>query len=349
LPEQSRISPEPASQDKPISAVFVLEVSPITGPMLAGWVEKGHHIAAIVVPASRRRGRFSVASLRRRLRRRLVLSRHIGRTRVPLIEFGRPHDWDALSSRLADLGADVLICFGFHTLIPDAVLKRFAKGGVNLHPALLPHYRGPHPIHRLVLDRQFEAYGGVTLHKMTAGFDAGDILAQVPFSDRDWRSAATVSQALAGGMKMLVTEAAPDLCTGALTGTPQPMGNFTWAQIDQTPLVVRREWSASHVARLWHVLGRSLAIHVLVNGSLVRLSYPIRRLGPATGEAPVRRWGRVEFDCADGRVAHLVYNRFFKRLMRWQRMLSRLQFEHPPLKMHRFGDRTEDQSLSCHD
>jgi hypothetical protein len=47
-------------------------------------------------------------------------------------------------------------------------------------PDVLPHCRGPHPIHRLVLDRQYEAHGGVTLHKMTAGFD--DILAQIAFS-----------------------------------------------------------------------------------------------------------------------------------------------------------------------
>jgi len=208
------------SPDKPISAVFILEITAVTGPMLAGWVEKGHRIAAIIVPAPRRNKRFSVGTWRRRLRRKLALRSNLGGTQVQLIEFGRPHDWDALAWQLAGVGADVLVCFGFSALIPDTVLNLFSKGGLNLHPALLPHYKGPHPIHRLIIDGQHETHGGVTLHKMTSGFDEGDILAQIAFSSEDWSSAATVSRALASAMKTLVTEFAPEYCTGALTGKP---------------------------------------------------------------------------------------------------------------------------------
>lgn len=313
------------SPDKPITAVFILEISAVTGPMLAGWVEKGHRIAAIIVPAPRRNKRFSVGTWRRRLRRKLALKSNLGGTLVQLIEFGRPHDWDALARRLAGLGADVLVCFGFNALIPDAVLKLFPRGGLNLHPALLPHYKGPHPIQRLIIDRQHEIHGGVTLHKMTSGFDEGDILAQIAFSGEDWSSAATVSRALASGMRTLVTEFAPEHCTGALLGKPQPTGDFTWAQLARAPLVIDNNWSSGDVARVWRVAGRNVAIHVLVNGRLVRLAQPIRRLGPATGKAPVRRWGWVEFDCADGRFAHLVYNGFSKLLVQLQRIVSRLR------------------------
>ncbi|MEP6563911.1 MAG: formyltransferase family protein [Mesorhizobium sp.] len=313
------------SPNKPISAVFILEISAVTGPMLAGWVEKGHRIATIVVPGPRPNKRFSVGTWRRRLRRKLALRRGLDGTHVQLIEFGRPHDWDALTWQLGGLGADVLVCFGLNALIPDAVLNLFPKGGLNLHPALLPQYKGPHPIQRLVIDQQHETHGGVTLHKMTSGFDEGDILAQIAFSGEDWSSAAAVSRALAKGMKTLVSEVAPEHCAGALAGKPQPTGNFTWAQLDRAPLVIGDKWSSGHVARVWRVAGRSVAIHVLVNGRLVRLAHPIRRLGPATGEAPVRRWGRVEFDCADGRFAHLVYNGFSKQLMQWQRIVSRLR------------------------
>lgn len=313
------------SPDKPISAVFIFEITANTRPILTGWVEKGHRIAAIIVPAPRRKKRFSIGTWRRRLRRKLALMSNPGGSQVPLIEFGRPHDWDALARQVAGLGADVLVCFGFSALIPDTVLNVFPKGGLNLHPALLPHYRGPHPIHRLVIDQQHEIHGGVTLHKMTSGFDEGDILAQIAFSSEDWSSAATVSRALASAMKTLVTEFAPEYCTGALTGKPQPTGDFTWAQLAREPLVIGNEWSSGDVARVWRIAGRSVAIHVLVNGALVRLAQPIRRLGPATGEAPVRHWGWVEFDCADGRFAHLLYNGFSKRLIEWQRIVSRLR------------------------
>ncbi|TIV79041.1 MAG: hypothetical protein E5V64_24930, partial [Mesorhizobium sp.] len=246
--------------------------------MLAGWLEKGHHIAALVVPGPRPGKQSSFSTWRRRRKRKLVLKRHLIPTEVPLIEFSRPYDWAALGQRLAGFHADVLITFGFLTLIPETLLKLFAKGGLNLHPALLPNYKGPHPIARLVVDEQYEAHGGVSLHKMTSGFDEGDILAQIAFSPGDWHSTATLSRALASGMKLLVAEAAPDHCAGRLEGVRQPEGNFTWAQLGRKPVVVGSQWSSAHIARIWRVVGRGVALHVPINGKLARLAYPIRRL-----------------------------------------------------------------------
>ena len=47
---------------------------------------------------------------------------------------------------------------------------------INFHPSPLPRYRGPYPLVRAILDNQTE--WGATCHKLTAEFDAGDILAQ---------------------------------------------------------------------------------------------------------------------------------------------------------------------------
>jgi len=330
-----------AAPDRPISAVFVIEITPITAPMLAGWLEKGHHIAAVVVPGPRPGKQASFGTWRRRRKRKLVLKRHLVPAEVPLIEFGRPYDWAALCERLAGVHAEVLITFGFLTLIPETLLKLFAKGGLNLHPALLPNYKGPHPIARLVVDQQYEAHGGVSLHKVTSGFDEGDILAQVAFSPGDWQSTATLSRALASGMKLLVAEAAPDHCVGVLEGMRQPEGNFTWAKLGRTPVVVGSQWSSAHIARIWRVVGRAVALHVPINGKLARLAHPIRRLGPATGEPPARRWGTIEFDCADGRIAHLAYNGFARQLTRWQRAFGRLRLRQKSFEVRRFGERAE--------
>ncbi|MBO4548224.1 MAG: hypothetical protein J5758_03320, partial [Abditibacteriota bacterium] len=51
--------------------------------------------------------------------------------------------------------------------------------GVNLHPALLPTGRGPWPFPHIILQGHTES--GVTLHKLTDRFDAGDILLQKSF------------------------------------------------------------------------------------------------------------------------------------------------------------------------
>ncbi|TPN89744.1 hypothetical protein FJ987_24960 [Mesorhizobium sp. CU2] len=321
--------------ETPLSAVFVTEVSYVTAPMLGSWVDKGHRIAAIVVPGPRPGKRFSFSTLRRRLRRRAALGSRLRHTR--LIEFSQPYDWDALGREIGTLGADLLICFAFKNLIPRSALELFPQGGLNLHPALLPHYRGPNPIYRLVVDQVHESHGGVTLHKMTSGFDEGDILAQVELAKADWHSAGTVAQALADGMAALVADVVPEFCHGKLAGSPQPDGTYVWARLDRDPLIVSGQSSAEHVARLCRIVGSSFPVNVLVRGEPVRLGQPVRRLGPPTGEAAKSRWGLVEFDCADARVVHLAYNGFSRRLLRWQSRRRRARQGPRSFEIVRFG------------
>jgi methionyl-tRNA formyltransferase len=323
--------------EKPLSAVFVTEVSSVTAPMLARWANSGHRIVAVVVPGPRAGKRFSFSVLRRRLRRRFALISHPGHAIPALIEFSPPYDWDTLGPRLSASGADLLICFGYGKRIPRTVLELFPKGGLNLHPALLPHYRGPHPIHRLVIDQMHEAHGGVTLHEMTSGFDEGDILAQIGFAAEDWHSAATVNRALADTMAVLAADIAPEFCRGRLAGSPQPDGAYVWAQIERGPLIVGARSSSEHVARLCRIVGSSVPVSVLIDGKPVRLAQPIRRLGPPTGEAAKYRWGLVAFDCADARVVHLAYNRLSRLLLRWQSKPRQARREQRSFDIRRFG------------
>ena len=331
-------STDPAGRGVSISAVFMLDISAYTGPLLAGWVEAGNHIGAIVVPGFRRRPTgFSIGNFRRRLKRKLLLRRYLGNARVKLIEFGRPYDWGELDRQLSEITADVLICYAFPALIPQDLLGRFPKGGLNLHPALLPNYRGPHPLHRLAVDGQHAVHGGVTLHKMSAGFDEGDVLGQVPFSEADWVSRQSLVDGAATAMRMLVSEAAPAYCKGALSGVPQPAGDFVWARLEPAHLMISQAMSIEHVARLWHVLGLLPGIYLTVAGRKVRLALQIRRLGPPTGEAPVKRWGTVEFDLADGRVLHLTYRRLLKRLLKVRSMFVPAPVKETRPAMRLFG------------
>ena len=308
-----------------------------TAPLLAGWVQSGNRIGAIVVPAFRRRPKgFSVGNVRRRLQRKLLLKQYLGNIPIRLIEFGKPYDWDALGRQLSGIKADVLISYAFPRLVPRDMLAGFRKGGLNLHPALLPNYRGPHPLHRLVVDGQHAVHGGVTLHKMSAGYDEGDILAQVAFSEADWASKQALAHSTATAFSMLVSGAVPAYCRGALPGMPQPAGEFIWAELEPAHMMVLPTMPIEHVARLWRVLGTVPGIYLRMADRNVRLGVQLRRLGPPTGRAPIRRWASVEFDLADGRVIHLTYNRLLKRLIKVHHMLASARTGDPDLEMRLF-------------
>jgi methionyl-tRNA formyltransferase len=326
---------------RPITAIFLLNIDRHTGPLLAGWVKSGNRIGAIVLPGLQRRPKGSgIGDFRRSLQRKLRLKRYLGDVPVKLIEFGRPHDWDALERQLSGINADVLISYAFPNLIPQRVLAGFRKGGLNLHPSLLPNYRGPHPVHRMVVDGQHLACGGVTLHKMSAGYDEGDILAQVAFSEADWASKQTLAHATAAAFRLLVSDAVPAYCRGALSGMPQPAGDFTWARLEPAHMMISSFMPMEHVARLWNVLGIAPGIYLPTAGGNARLGFQIRRLGAPTGRAPTKRWASIEFDLADGRVVHLTYNRLLKRLVKMHAVMASARLEEPRLEIRFFDQST---------
>ena len=68
----------------------------------------------------------------------------------------------------------LVVCWPY--LIDEEVINSVSKGALNLHPSLLPNFRGPDPV-----GEQLEAFDvkfGVTLHLLNSQFDQGDIVAQ---------------------------------------------------------------------------------------------------------------------------------------------------------------------------
>ncbi|MFZ5594835.1 MAG: methionyl-tRNA formyltransferase [Pseudomonadota bacterium] len=80
--------------------------------------------------------------------------------------------------RLRALRADVMVVVAYGLILPPPVLAAPRLGCINIHASLLPRWRGAAPIQRAILagDRQ----SGVTIMRMDAGLDTGDMLALAP-------------------------------------------------------------------------------------------------------------------------------------------------------------------------
>ncbi len=101
---------------------------------------------------------------------------------IPVWEVGdlsRPEVVAALSETKPDLA--IVACFSKR--IPQSLLETPTHDFLNLHPSLLPKYRGAQPLFWSF--REGDSDNGVTLHFMDAGFDSGDIALQqrVTFPD----------------------------------------------------------------------------------------------------------------------------------------------------------------------
>ena len=88
-----------------------------------------------------------------------------------------PQKLDAAArEQIAAFGFDALVCFAYGKIFGPKFLSLFKAGGVNVHPSLLPKYRGATPVPQAILNCDSET--GVTVQALALGMDEGEILAQ---------------------------------------------------------------------------------------------------------------------------------------------------------------------------
>ncbi|MCB9983884.1 MAG: hypothetical protein H6861_09480 [Rhodospirillales bacterium] len=102
-----------------------------------------------------------------------------------------------------DKGVELFFAAGYPYKIPPVDPAR--AYAVNLHPTYLPKGRGLMPIPRIILDN-LESAAGLTAHKMTQNFDAGDILLQEKFALSPEESVETYSAKIAMRTPNLVSK-----------------------------------------------------------------------------------------------------------------------------------------------
>lgn len=101
---------------------------------------------------------------------------------IPMLYINAMHD-EAVKSSLLKLDAEYFLVACFPFKLPADIYQRPSIACLNIHPSLLPTYRGPHPVFWQL--KRGEQKMGVSLHRVNAEFDAGDIILQreIVFAD----------------------------------------------------------------------------------------------------------------------------------------------------------------------
>jgi methionyl-tRNA formyltransferase len=122
---------------------------------------------------------------------------------------------------------EVIVVAAFGQLIPESILTLANHGCVNVHPSLLPRWRGASPIQAAILRGDQET--GVTLMKLDAGLDTGPIIAQRRVALDSEITGGELSHQLAELGATLLTESLPDYVGGTLALTPQDDAQASYA------------------------------------------------------------------------------------------------------------------------
>jgi methionyl-tRNA formyltransferase len=169
---------------------------------------------------------------------------------------------DLLAS--ANLKPSVIVVVAFGQLLRPAVLELPLLGCINIHPSLLPAYRGPAPIQRAIMNG--ETRTGVTTMYLSPEIDAGDLILQEAIGIESGMTSGELSAQLARMGAELLYKTLGLLEKGA-PRLAQDQSRATYAPA-LTPEEERIDWSwdAAGLANLIRGMNPSPGAHTLFNG-----------------------------------------------------------------------------------
>jgi methionyl-tRNA formyltransferase len=123
--------------------------------------------------------------------------------------------------------ADAIVVAAYGLLLPQAVLDAARLGCLNIHPSLLPRWRGAAPIPRTILAGDTET--GVAIMRMDAGLDTGPVLSLERVAVDPQETAQTLHDRLSVLGGKLLTETLSRYAAGELSPVPQTEEGVTYA------------------------------------------------------------------------------------------------------------------------
>lgn len=121
---------------------------------------------------------------------------------------------------IRSLNPDLVCVVAYGVILPKSFLKIPPLGCINLHPSMLPNYRGPAPIQWAILNGDKKT--GVTIMYLNEKMDAGDIIAQKEVEiDEDETTGDLWNRLSELGAKLLL-QVVNNIAKGKIERTPQP-------------------------------------------------------------------------------------------------------------------------------
>lgn len=186
---------------------------------LEALIAHGFHIGAIITKPDARRGRSSTLSKPR--------VKELGE--IHGIPVWQPSKLKDIVDDIARFDAPVGVLVSFGKIIPQSIIDLFEPGIINLHPSLLPKYRGPSPIEAAILAGDDTT--GISIMQLSAAMDAGPVYIQEPYSLSQTETSLELYNALGTRGSEMLVRALPHIFDGTLMPLEQIDELATYCQL----------------------------------------------------------------------------------------------------------------------
>lgn len=147
---------------------------------------------------------------------------------TPLVQPKNLKEGSAVNS-IQRLKGDLIVVAAYGMYLPPAVLRIARYGCLNVHPSLLPKYRGPSPIQTAIINQDAET--GTTIMLMDEGMDTGAIISQTRVAIPLKASAPGLEEELAAASSELLLKTIPGYISGDIIPSPQDNNAATYTKL----------------------------------------------------------------------------------------------------------------------
>lgn len=141
----------------------------------------------------------------------------------------QPYKVSECFDQLKVLQSELGVCVAYGQFLPEKILNLFNKGVINVHPSLLPKYRGAAPIQHAIWNG--EGYSAITIMKMTKGMDAGPYCCQKEFKINCQDNFETIMNLVINEAPQILYESLKSIINNNVTWTNQDDSKKTLAPI----------------------------------------------------------------------------------------------------------------------
>lgn len=212
----------------------------------------------------------------------------------------------AFRDHISALEPDLLLSAAYARILPEEVLLLPRIGAINVHPSLLPDYRGLQAVWWALYEGRTTI--GVTVHEMTASIDKGPILAQASLEVTPDAKPVEVWRTLGEIVRPPLARVLQEIeATGRIDGRPQPSGGSYRSQPQKELHRLEIDWSlpADELVRRDRIFRGGANIPVLRWRIHARQIEPAGRTLRPPGSILRRRLRSVEVAAGDGKTVRV--------------------------------------------
>ena len=184
-------------------------------------------------------------------------------------------DYDELNEpqlieKIKKLDVDAAVVCSFNYKIPKVLMNATRDGFINVHPSMLPKYRGGNPYSRVIMNGETET--GVTIHFMDEGFDTGDIIAQKAYHIHSKATMGTIFNELnVLGIELLL-QVLQAYENEELPRIPQPRGDFISGKgLADGEIFINYNRSAEEIERFIRALNPFILASTTFRGNMMKI------------------------------------------------------------------------------